>query len=474
MNQQKAIRKNKILSKHFEAVFNLSSDGVWICDNQGYVMIINKASEEMNYSKARKRIGRNVQEFIDKGYWDKSVTLEVLRLRKQVSILQYVKKSSKTLLITGNPVFDAEGNVDFVVINERDMTFLNSLQEQLKKEKMEANGYKQELAVLSLLELQHEGIVAQSGTMKEVLNICLRLAQFDASGILILGESGTGKGLLAKFIHKSSKRLEKPFIQINCAALPENLLEAELFGYERGAFTGAKSEGKMGLLELANGGTLFLDEIGELPLSLQAKLLKYLDDKEVMRLGGIKYHKVDCLIIAATNKDLETFRRNEKFRNDLLYRLNTFTIKIPPLRDRYEDLFEMTYQFLEQYNKLYKQNKKITSKFLKKLSSYEFPGNVRELRNIIKQAVVMTPEEFLDDAIERSLDLESNDYQLVKMGGNKVNMFKKIEAFEKSIIKEAMQHCRTTREIANYLGICQASVVKKISKHNLSIRKAKT
>ena len=357
MKKQKFNLKEKTLNKHFEAVFNLSSDGVWICDNTGYILNINKASEEMNSLSANERIGRYVQDLVEEGYLDKSVTLEVLKHKRKISMLQHAKMTNKTLLITGNPVFDEEGNIDFVVINERDMTFLNSLNEQLEKEKKQADGYKQELSVLRLQEIEKEGFIAESPDMKEVLGISLRLSQLDASGILILGESGVGKGVLAKFIHKNSKRSTKPFIQINCAALPESLLEAELFGYEKGAFTGAKNDGKVGLFELAEGGTLFLDEIGDLPFSLQAKLLKYLDDKEFMRLGGTKSHKVDCLIIAATNKDLVSLK-NSTFRKDLLYRLNTFTIKIPPLRDRYEDLFEMTYRFLNQYNIRYSQKRK--------------------------------------------------------------------------------------------------------------------
>lgn len=474
MHQRKNTKLKKTLNKHFEAVFNLSSDGVWICDSTGYVLNINKASEEMNSLIAKDRIGRNVKELVEKGYLDKSVTLEVLKTKKKVSMLQYVKRSNKTLLLTGNPVFDPEGNVDFVIINERDMTYLNSLQEQLKKERMEVDGYKQELAALSLLELQQEGMIAESEKMKKVLNVSLRLSHFDASGILLLGESGVGKGLLAKFIHKNSKRVEKPFIQINCAALPENLLEAELFGYEKGAFTGARSEGKMGLFELAEGGTLFLDEIGDMPYSLQGKLLKYLDDKNIRRLGSVKSRQVDCLIIAATNRDLTKFQKNEKFRNDLFYRLNAFTVNIPPLRERYEDLFEMTYQFLDYYNELYKQKKEITLKLFNHIKSYNFPGNVRELRNIIKQAVVLTPEQCLDDTIIKSLHRENIDFQSSKISGGKNNMFDEIKLFERNIIKEAMKNCRTTREIADYLGICQASVVRKIDKHNLSKRNKKT
>jgi len=233
------------------------------------------------------------------------VTLEVLETKRQVSVIQEIKRTKKILLATGTPAFDDEGNIFLVVVNERDMTQLNAIQKQLEQSRMVTEKYKNKLAEISLLELKDQEIVAEDKKMRQVMYLALKLAHLSASDILILGESGTGKGLLAKFIHKNSNRNKKPFIQINCATLPENLLEAELFGYEKGAFTGARQEGKAGLFELAHEGTLFLDEIGDLPHSLQAKLLKYLDDHEVMRLGGLKSKKIDCTIIAATNRDLE-------------------------------------------------------------------------------------------------------------------------------------------------------------------------
>ena len=230
------------------------------------------------------------------------------------------------------------------------------------------------LAELSLLELKDQEIVAEDKKMRQVLYLALKLAHLSASDILILGESGTGKGLLAKFIHKNSHRNKKPFIQINCATLPENLLEAELFGYEKGAFTGARQEGKAGLFELANEGTLFLDEIGDLPHSLQAKLLKYLDDHEVMRLGGLKSNKIDCTIIAATNRELEGLVQQKRFRRDLFFRLNTFTIRIPPLRERIDDIFELVSFYMQKYGKVYRLNRRISPDALKVLQAYPFPG----------------------------------------------------------------------------------------------------
>jgi transcriptional regulator with PAS, ATPase and Fis domain len=285
---------------------------------------------------------------------------------------------------------------------------------------------------------------------------------------LILGESGTGKGLLAKFIHKNSNRIKKPFIQINCATLPENLLEAELFGYEKGAFTGARQEGKAGLFELAHEGTLFLDEIGDLPHSLQAKLLKYLDDHEVMRLGGLKSKKIDCTIIAATNRDIERLVQEKRFRRDLFFRLNTFTIRIPPLRERIEDIFELVSFYMKKYGQTYGLNRRISPDALKLLQDYPFPGNVRELKNVIKKAVLMSETHFVDDVIYQSLPsgmctvMTSADDSSQEKGlaGQMLNL-------EREILQHAMRCCGTTREMARFLKISQPTIVRKLKKHRL-------
>jgi transcriptional regulator with PAS, ATPase and Fis domain len=292
----------------------------------------------------------------------------------------------------------------------------------------------------------------------------------EVTGILILGESGTGKGLLAKFIHNCGKREKKPFIQINCAALPENLLEAELFGYEKGAFSGAGSKGKPGLIELADAGTLFLDEIGDLPLPVQAKLLKYLDDHEVMRLGGTKSKVIDCILIAATNQDLEKLVHQKQFREDLFFRLNTINIDIPPLRERVDDIFELAHHFLQEYNKKYKQKKKISPLTLSLMQAYPFRGNVRELKNIIKKAVIMSEEERIDTFILSSIGNEVlEDWGRTTQKEKEINnLVDVLSTLEKEMLKTAKRHCRTTRDMAGFLNISQPSVIRKLKKHHLS------
>lgn len=459
----------KQLNKQLEAIFKSSSDGIWVCDSQGKVISINGASEKLNGIKAEEIIGKNVADIVESGLFDRSVTLEVLETKRQVSIVQYVKKTEKYLLATGTPAFDKNGDIFLVVTNERDMTQLNAIKEQLEQARMVSEKFKDKLAELSMLELKEQGIIAETKEMRQVLRAALKLSHLEASNILILGESGTGKGLLAKFIHENSKRRKKPFIQINCAALPEGLLEAELFGYEKGAFTGAREQGKVGLFELAHEGTLFLDEIGDLPLQVQAKLLKYLDDHEIMRLGGIKPKKVNCTIIAATNRDLENLAKKRMFRQDLFYRLNTFTILIPPLRERPQDIFELVNRFLREYNKTYRVKRRISPEVLTKLQSYPFPGNVRELKNILKKAVVMSEEEVLDDLIVKSLEGRVEEQGISdNKRKDKVSLDHQLLDVERNILKSAMARCKSTREIANYLGTSQPTVVRKMKKHGLS------
>ena len=459
-----------LVDRQFKTVFESSSDGIWICDKNGRVVLINRASEKLGGIKREDIIGTKVSDLVKKRrLYSNYVTDEVIESRRVVSQLQHVKNTKKTVLCTGIPVFDRNGRVSMVVINERDITQLEALKIQLEETREEKDRYKNELTELSMLELKRQKVVSESEQMREILKTALKLARLEVTDILLLGESGTGKGLLAKFIHNNSKRKRKPFIQINCAALPENLLEAELFGYEKGAFSGAREQGKPGLFELAHEGTLFLDEIGELPFSVQAKLLKYLDDYKVQRLGGIKAKSIDCIIIAATNQDIEKFVEQKKFRKDLFYRLNILTIKIPPLRERPEDIFELANSFLNHYNRKYKQKKKLNPLALSLLQSYSFAGNVRELKNIIKKAVVMSEGDVIDSVILSSIGKEVlEDRWEVRGADRKINnLVDMLSALEKEMLKNAMRHCKSTREMAQFLNISQPTVVRKLKKHSL-------
>ncbi len=456
------------LNRQLETIIKASSDGIWVSDETGTVININDASMRLNGIEKEAVIGKNIRSLLQMGLFDRSVTIEVLETKRQVSVMQYIKKTGRHLLSTGTPVFDEKGDISLVVVNERDMTQLNAIQEQLEHNHAVTAKIRDELAELSLLELKKEDIVAESDKMRQVLRAALKLANMGASNILIQGESGVGKGLLAKFIHKNSRRQKNPLIQINCAALPESLLEAELFGYERGAFTGARENGKAGLFELAHKGTLFLDEIGELPHSLQAKLLKYLDDREVMRLGSITLKKIDCTIVAATNKDLAAEVENRRFRRDLYYRLNTFTLQIPPLRERPEDIFELVNAYLHKYNRIYSADKRLMPEGLEALQAHRFPGNVRELKGLVKKAVVMCEDRCIDDFLSRSITAGRTAAPNSHHGADSGRpLAESIEQLEKDIFKEASRRHRTTRQIAANLKISQTSVVRKLKKYGL-------
>jgi len=345
------------VNKQLETIIASSSDGLWVSDGDGRIISINKASEQLNDIWAADYVGKKMSEIVTNGFMDRSVTVEVLKNKRKVSLVQHVHATGKDLLVTGTPAFDCQGNIDLVVVNERDMTQLNALNKAVHQAKEQGQRYREKINELTQVAAASKHLIAESKKMRRILQTVLKLCSHDVSNILILGESGVGKGALAKYIHNHSGHKKQAFIHINCASLPETLLEAELFGYEKGAFTGASNKGKLGLFELAEGGTLFLDEIGDLPFPTQAKLLKYLDDSEVWRIGATRPVKISCTVLAATNQDLADLVKHKRFRSDLYHRLNAFKITIPPLRERPEDILELIRHFLDKYNVTYNASK---------------------------------------------------------------------------------------------------------------------
>ena len=464
----------RFLDEQFKTVFKESFDGIWLADGQGRVIDINKSSEKIMGLSRSKVIGKKISELVENGLYTNSMTDEVIRTKKKISQLQTATLTGKRILCTGIPVLDKKGEVAMVVINERDLSHLIATQQELETVRQEKDRYKDELNALIMKELQENQIVAEDSKMQHIIHMAVKFAQMSISDILILGESGTGKGLMAKFIHNSGKRSDKHFIQINCAAIPESILEAELFGYEKGAFTGAKDTGKPGLIELAHEGILFLDEIGELSLPGQAKLLKYLDDHEIMRVGGTKARKIDCIIIAATNQNLEQLVVEKKFRGDLLFRLNSISLTLPPLRERPEDIFELTHHFLKLKNKKFNLNKKLNPLTIAMMQTYSFPGNIRELKNIIKKGVIMSETDDIDKVVLNCMGKEIIDEvaHILQSGQDSVILDYITAAFEKEVIKNAMKKHRSTRDLAKYLNVSQPTIVRKLKKHGLSTNNA--
>ncbi|MFP4036963.1 MAG: sigma 54-interacting transcriptional regulator, partial [Desulfobacteraceae bacterium] len=304
------------LFEQLEGLFRSSHDGIWICDGDGKVLRLNPASEAINDIKAEEWIGRNIQEVVAEGIIDRSVTLEVLKQRRPVTIFQQAKRTNKKLLVTGNPIFRSDGSIGLVVTNDRDITELDNLRLRLEESEAKRERFEQELIKKEIMQEAQEEFVCRSLGMHKALATAIQVAGFKSS-VMITGPSGTGKSVLARLIHRHSDRAERPFVRVECGAIPPALFESEVFGYERGAFTGASAKGKLGLFEMAHKGTLFLDEVGHAPYELQHKLLRFLESGEIFRVGSTEPLSIDARVIAASNTDLEEEVAAGRFRGDL-------------------------------------------------------------------------------------------------------------------------------------------------------------
>lgn len=468
------------LAPYLHDIVVSSADGISVSDPHGKLLMANQASAD-NLGVPRSRLmGQHVDKLVANGIQDTFVTLEVLKEKRKVTKLVTALKTKKQLLMTGTPILGPGGQVNLVVINERDITDLLETQSTLEKERHLNQKYQEELNELTLAELRSNKIVANSPEMLNFLRTATKLSRLGVSRLLITGESGTGKGLMAKFIHASSQRAKEPFIAINCAALPDQLLEAELFGYEKGAFTGADPKGKPGLFELATDGTIFLDEVGEMTLPLQAKLLTFLDDQSFMRLGGTKVKRSACAVVAATNQDLNALVARKLFRRDLYYRLGHFTLHIPPLRERPADITLLATKQLEELNKEYGFQRRLSSKAIQTLCRYSFPGNVRELLNLMRQAVILSDDDDLSFYLAEACAAGAEEAQptarlispqfparptLVETPVKRQNI---VENQELNGLKKVLAGSRNTREMAEALGISQATVSRKLRQYGLT------
>lgn len=449
-----------------EIILDSIHDGVYILNGKGEFILVNKSVEKITLYDRNKLYGVKAVDLVQEGLLDHSITEKVMKTKKEATELQTIfGPVVKEVIVTSIPILDQEDNIKYIVANLRDITELNRI-------KMEREAAKKVIEEYNLEKRKNEyvknNIIANSNEMKNVLDLSKRASQSNST-IVLYGESGTGKEVIAKFIHSVSPREKEPFISINCAAIPENLLESELFGYEKGAFTDANKKGKIGLFELADGGTLFLDEINSLPLSLQGKILRFIETQELIRVGSTKSKKIDVRIIAATNEDLKRMVYKGEFREDLYFRLNVIPIEIPPLRKRKEDILPLCSFFLESFNKENKINKKLSSSVLDVLENYNWPGNVRELRNIIERLVVMCPNEIIkvEDLPPNIIgkNNKNSDYDITV--NNLVPLKDIIDDAEKTLFIKALEELKTTRKIAEALEISQTSVVRKINQHNI-------
>ncbi|HAU4959525.1 TPA: PAS domain S-box protein, partial [Clostridioides difficile] len=371
----------------YQKILEASHDEICVSDDKGIIIYCNKAFEENYGLKKEDILGKNVSFLEDSGYSTKSPIPIVLKTKTKFSLEQDTQ-TGKKLIITATPIFDENGNLEFTVENCRDITELNNIKNKLEDTKKQVKKYKSEVETLYRTALRIEDTVIMDGiVMRPIINTVNHVSKTDVS-VLLLGESGTGKSSLARYIHHNSNRSNGPFITINCATISPQLLESELFGYTSGAFTGASTKGKVGLVELANGGTLFLDEIGDIPQNLQAKFLQLIQDRTFTPVGSLKNKKVDIRIISATNADLVSKVKEKKFREDLYYRLNVIEIKLPPLRERRDNLVEIIKYYFNRYSSDFNLNKTISKEAMDAIANYRFPGNIRELQNIIQKILL--------------------------------------------------------------------------------------
>lgn len=451
----------KTINKELDAIIESLDDGIVVSNNKGFILRANLAYQKMTGITSQEYVGKHVRELVEAGYIRRSVTEMVVERNSKVTIVDI--RNNKELLLSGNPVYNDEGELVRVVTAIRDVTQLNSLKEQLAETEEIKNRYYQELEHLRSQQ-PFRKIITNNPEMRQKLDLACHVAHVDST-VLILGESGVGKELIAQLIHRASKRSQQPFIKINCGAIPANLLESEFFGYEPGSFTGALKEGKPGLFELAQGGTLFLDEVGEIPLDLQVKILRVLQDREITKVGGKKGIKLDVRIVAATNRDLHKMVEEKSFREDLYYRLNVVPIILPPLRNRKEDILPLVGEFLAKFNQRYGYQKWVHPDVMDRLLNYDWPGNIRELENTIERLVVTSREECI--ILE---NLSGIPATASYPSDQPLSSLKRVlESEEKRLILEAYRRLRSTRKAALVLGISQSSLVKKINKYNIII-----
>ena len=462
MNNTMFTSKDFILS-----VLENSYDGIYITDKNSITIYVNKAYENLTGHKRSEYVGKHMDDLIKAGIMKVHITRDVIASKKSVTTKEELI-SGKNVLITGNPIFNNNNEIIAVVTNVRDISKIISLEKKERLAKEVISRYKKQFFDTSTMR----NIVCESANTISVFNFAAKVAPKDST-VLLTGETGVGKEVVAKYIHYNSLRKDNNYIKINCGAIPENLLESELFGYVGGAFTGADPNGKPGLFELADNGTLFLDEIGELPLNLQSSLLRVLQDGEVTRVGSTKTRKVAVRIIAATNRNLKQMIQEKTFREDLYYRLNVISINIPPLRERRDDIPPLAELFIERLNKKYNTKKQVSDTFLLELMSMSWPGNVRELSNFVERQYILSESDILTSIHDTTNNKKNDTYQDIQNSissaaaedPDSLNMDKVVSSIEAALIKTSLKKSSNTKEAAKLLGISQPTFSRKYNKY---------
>ena len=461
-------------AERLNAIIEHSFDGIFITDKNANVLRINHAYEDITGLKSEDVLGKNMADLVKGKLISHSGSLIVARTKKPVTLQQRFR-SGKEALVTSSPIFDKNGTLIMIVTNVRDLTEIYNLKEIVQEKTDAMERLRLELAHIQNPAAEQE-VIAKDETTLAAMLLANRVAPMDTT-VILLGETGVGKEVMDRYIYQHSHRVKNSFIKVNCGAIPESLIESELFGYESGAFTGANRSGKIGLFELANKGTLFLDEIGELPKDMQVKLLRALQEQEIMRVGGTKPVKINVRVIAATNRNLEEMVKNGEFREDLYYRLTVFPISIPPLRLRKKDITPLALSFLTKLNQKYNFKKYFSAISIQLLNEYNWPGNIRELKNIVERAIIISSA---DEIRPEDLHLLHQNQPVIMLEEKNIDMKKTeigsdiqfpidlqdiLTRTEYHYLTAAYQKCGNVRDAAHALGITPSTFVRKRKKY---------
>ena len=447
--------KKKIYGFDFPTFFNLIDnmyDEIYITDNDYKLLYVNKACARHYGATQDEMIGKTSLDFSREEWWGPNFLTPMYKDKKAYGAKQTLANGMQVLTIAV-PIFDKNENIEYVVMNVRDD--VNEI--DLYNDKVDSE-------IFSKLS-RRDKYIFKSNAMKKIYSLATKISKVDATCI-ITGETGVGKTLLANHIHKSSPRKDKPLISVNCASLPSELIESELFGYSKGAFTGASQSGKKGLISMADGGTLLLDEISELPLSAQAKILHMVQEREFLPVGGTTPVKVDVRIIAATNKSLKSLVELGHFREDLYYRLNVVELYIPPLRKRTEDIPHLVSHFLTEFSSKYNMNRQISDRALEVLVKHEWRGNIRELRHLIER-MVLTSDTMVIGLNQLPTSLFGIEDQTSQFDDDDedISFEEKTSSYEGYLIRKAYEKHKTSRKVAEHLNLSQTKATKLIKKY---------
>ena len=473
---------------HFlEVILDNLPDGVYVLGDRGNYIFVNSAYVQALNMPKDVLLHYNVHDFLDTGQIDICVSDIVYREKRQVVMFQdvldtqnYGRDTIRQMIIS-TPIFDDSGKIRNILAVTRPLDKLN----QLYYQATQAEAVSSITGIKAPPPVKGSAVIAESPAMRAALSTAATVAAVD-SAVLVTGESGTGKEVVAQYIHDASPRAHKPLVVINCASLPENLLEAELFGYEKGAFTGAAPGGKAGLFEAADGGTLFLDEINSMPLNLQGKVLRALETKTIQRVGSTRSKQVDFRLLTASNEDLYRLVEEKKFRADLYYRLAVIPIRLPPLRERREDIIPLARHFLKTFCRKYAKDKEFSPQTLQLMAQYPWPGNVRELRNFVERAVVMSlgrqiavPDvsSFLEPAAPPPPEMPGEAPASVyspavsalyeQMIASGVSLQDYLDQCGRDYVAYALQKYGTSYKAAQALGTSQVSIMRRKQKFHL-------